>query len=92
MAVLTEAIEAGREVGAGRVSDDARVATVTATAPAVTSTVAQDVPALARARHTMIVTTAPLVESVKKRDVTEGIVRVAVAAALAAVVQANLPR
>jgi hypothetical protein len=39
----------------------------------------------------MIVTTVPLDESVKKRDVPDGIVRVAVAAALVAAVQANLP-
>jgi hypothetical protein len=85
MAVLTEAIEAGR------VSDDARVAIVTTTAPMVTSIVAQDVPALARARRMMIVTTVPLDESVKKRDVPDGNARVAVAAAPAAVVLANLP-
>jgi hypothetical protein len=91
MAVLTEAIEAAREAGAGRVSDDARVATVTTTALAVTSTVAQDVPALARAHHTMIVTTVPPVESVKKSDVPDGIVRVVVAAAQAAAAQANHP-
>jgi hypothetical protein len=89
MAVLTEAIEAGREAGVGRVNGDARVVIVMTTAPVVTSIVAQDVPA--RAHPTMIATTVPPDESVKKRDVPGVIAKVAVVAALAVVVPANPP-
>lgn len=91
MAVLTEAIEAEREAGAGKASADARVAIVMTTAPVVTSIVVQDVPALARARHMTTATTVPLAGSVKKRDVPDVTAKVAVAAAPAAAVPANPP-
>ena len=91
MAVLTVAIEAGSEAGAGTASDDAHVAIAMTTAPVETSTVVQDVLVRARARRMMIVTTAPPDGSVKKSGAPDGIARVAVAVALAAVAPANPP-
>ncbi len=80
MAVLTEAIEAGGGAEAVTVSDVVLVGIVTATAPAVTSIVAGDGPALARAHLMTIDTTAPRPGSVTMREVLAVIVTAAVTA------------
>jgi hypothetical protein len=81
MAVLTEAIEAGEGAEAARVIDAALAGTaaVTTTAPAVTSTVAEDAPAVVLA-HLMTAITAPRDGSVMKNDAGVVAVTVKVAA------------
>ena len=84
MAVLTEAIEAGEGAEAVRATDAVlvEIAMVTTIAPAVTSTVAEDVLALVRA-PLMTATTALRVESVTRIDVAAVTVMVAALAPIA---------